>query len=420
MKKHFKNQIFPFVIALGFLLIIANGCTKTETKDPLDGQTIAFGSLLDLSVNNPEEGLTTKASIEIAMADLNDYATAAGRNVTFTCSFEDTHLDTTEAKNLVESMYEKGIRMFVGGPYSSSELKAIAPFVKQNPVVVVNSTSTAIGLNQAGSHIFRIVPNDGFHAKAIIRAALTDGIKAMIPVVRNDVWGNSQMEVFRSGFEQEGGVVYTGVIYDPSETSFADVATEIESQANEAIATYGASKVAVLALTYSEITNLFTAAGQHESLGSVKWYGCESNVQLEAITSDNTLASFAVETGFMAPIMGIGDAEFTPDFAQSLSAEIEQQTGLVPNAYALTAYDATFIAGLAYLEAGTTDISKITTLIPLVCDSYSKMGVERRLNENGDLAKSNYIFWKVLQSQNGYYWEKVATYYQDKDKFDYR
>ena len=420
MKKQIKNWIYPLIIAMGFVLILANSCKKSEDPLPSGGQTINFGALLDLTVNNPQNGLATKTAIQFALEDLNSYAALAGRNVTFTCSFADTKMDTTEAKSQMVKMYANGIKMFVGGPYSSTELKAVMPFVKQNQCALINTSSSAIGLNYAGSNVFRLCPDDINQGMALVSAAKTEGITAVIPIVRNDIWGNSLAEAFKTRFVEAGGFVYPGSIYSPSETSFADLAGTIQTQVNQAVAAYGAGKVAVLALTFNEIAGIFTAAIQYEVLGSVKWYGCDGNVCMDTLTSDITLAAFALKTEFLSPIMAIGNAWTTPDFTQQLSSKIALQTGVVPSVTALSAYDATFIMGLAVLQVGNTSMDKITAMIPQICDLYDKMGIERRLNANGDLEKADYVFWKVLHAENGYYWDKFATYWADEEQFEYR
>ena len=421
MKKQIINWTYTFILALGFVAILSYSCTKTETKDPLDGKAIEFGALLDLTVYNPENGLATKAALQFALEDLNNYAAIAGRNVTFTCSFADTKMDTTEAKTQMENMYNKGIRMFVGGPYSSTELKAVMPFVKQNQCALINSSSTAIGLNYAGSNVFRLCPDDNNQALALVSAAKTEGITAVIPIIRNDIWGTSLAEAFKTRFIEEGGFVYPGSIYSTSETSFASLAGTIRSQVNEAVATYGADNVAVLALTYSEIEGIFTAAIQYEDLGLVKWYGCDGNACLETLVSNSTLAAFAFKTGFMSSITSIGGAGQPRDFEKSLSEKIESQTGVIPGVFSLSAYDAAYIMGQSCLETGSTDMSKITTIIPMVCNKYDQMGIRRWLNTNGDMKSGNYIFWKVLQSTDGYYWEQFATFWAgDTGDFIYR
>ena len=146
----------------------------------------------------------------------------------------------------------------------------------------------------------------------------------------------------------------------------------VNLQVSQAIATYGTNNVAVLAMTYGEITGIMTAAIPFEPLGLVKWYGCDGNAQLKAVISDNTLAVFALKTRFIAPIMGLGDA--------------------------------TYIMGLAFLNVGSADMGRITEMIPLVCKSYAQMGISRKLNANNDLNEADYLFWKMLSCQNGYYW----------------
>jgi branched-chain amino acid transport system substrate-binding protein len=420
MKKKNRIQIYSLLVIMGFLLTLGNSCKKSDDPAPSGEQTVNFGALLDLTVYNPENGLATKAAIQFALEDLNRYAAAAGRDVTFTCTFADTKMDTTVAMNLLKNMYEQGTSMFVAGPSSSSELKALMPFVNQNPLVVINSSSTAVGINYAGSHIFRIIADDNFQARAMIKAAVTEGVKAIIPVMRNDIWGNSLLQGFTSGFLAESGFIYPGATYDPSETSFTSLANTINTQVTQAIATYGAENVAILALTYSEISAIMTAAMPFETLGLVKWYGCDGNAQLKSVISDNTIAAFAVKTGFMSPFIAIGSAWAAPDFAEQLSSKIVSTTGVVPGAFALSAYDATYIMGLAFLEVGSANMDRITEIIPLVCNSYAQMGISRKLNANNDLHEADYLFWKVFSGQDGYYWDKFATYMNVTDAFVYR
>lgn len=410
-----RVRFFSIIALTGFALTMLNSCNKDDESQT--GETVNFGALINLTVDNVNSGIASRAAIQFALDDLNTYAATAGRNVTFKCTYADTRMDTLEAKKQIKSMYEQGISMFVAGPSYSSELIAIAPYVKNNPIALINCNSTSIGLNHAGSHIYRIITEDNFQAKGLVRTAITQGVKAIIPIVRKDVWGSSLFNAFKTGFLAEGGFVYSGAIYNPSETSFTSIVNTLNSQVNEAIATYGASNVAVLALTFNEITGIITAASPKETLGSVQWFGCDANAQLEDMITDNTIAEFAIKTNFMSPIMGIGWTLYTPPFTELLSSKIESETGIIPDVYALSAYDATFIMGLTYLQVGKPDMEKINSMIPLVCSTYDKMGISRQLNANGDLLHANYIFWKVTHDSIAYRWSRFATYWFDIDVF---
>ncbi|MGE4434479.1 MAG: ABC transporter substrate-binding protein [Bacteroidales bacterium] len=418
MKNRKKRAWFYACIAL--LSIVLTGMYSCSNNDEptLTEETVHFGALLNLSYDITTSGITNKAAIDFALSDLNTYAATAGRKVTFKCLYADTRMDTLEAKTQMEDMYAQGVRMFVAGPNSSSELIAIAPFVEKHPIALINSNSTSIGLNHAGSHIYRIITDDRFQAKGLIRTAFTQGVRVIIPIVRNDVWGNSLLNAFKGGFVAEGGLVYPGVEYDPSATSFVSLAAAVNEQVGEAIATHGASNVAVLALTYNEITGIMTAASSTDDLGSVQWFGCDGNAQLEGLVTDNTVAEFAIQTDFLAPLMGIGWTLYTPPFTELLSSRIAEKTGIIPDVYALSAYDATFIMGLAYLQVGKADMDKINDMIPLVCSTYDRMGISRQLNANGDLLQANYIFWRVARENAGFRWSEFATYWYDIDVFE--
>ena len=410
-------RLFGFRIFTVFFLcltLLFSGCRGSDSSATADRATVNFGALLDLSAENV---LATKAAIELAIEDLRTYAATAGRDVSFAVSYADTRMEATEAQNQLEGMYAQGIRMFVGGPYSSDELQAIAPFVNQNPVALINSNSTAIGLNHAGSHIYRIITDDIFQAKALVRVATTQGVKAIIPIVRDDVWGNSLLQTFTSRFVSEGGIVYPGAMYVPSESSFTALVNNVNTQVEEAIAAYGGANVAVMALTFNEITGIMTEASTLETMGSVKWYGCDGNSQLKDMIADPIIAEFSIKIEFMAPMMAIGWALYVPPFTTQLASKIYEQTAIVPDIYALSAYDATFIMGLAYLQVGSADMDKINAMIPLICRTYDQMGIPRQLNENNDLLQANYVLWKIRQNEHGYYWEGYATYWYDLDVF---
>ncbi len=192
------------MMLIGFALMFITSCDDNSTNE--SAHIVNLGALLNLSAGNNVNALNSKVAIELAVKNLNIYAKTAGQDISFTCTFADTRMDTSEAKIQLNEMYKKGIKMFVGGPYSSSELQAIAPFVKQNSIALINSNSTAIGLNSAGSHIYRIITDDNFQAKALVRTIKTQDVKTVIPIVRNDI-GNSLFSETWGPF-----IIYQGVL----------------------------------------------------------------------------------------------------------------------------------------------------------------------------------------------------------------
>ena len=207
----------------------------------------------------------------------------------------------------------------------------------------------------------------------------------------------------------------TGISYQPDAVNFQEMVTQVSTQANAAIATYGASKVAVLLISYQEASEFLHSAAAENSLSLVKWYGCDANVQKASVTSDAVAAGFAVDVKFLAPIMGIGTAGKVPATAEALTRQILTNTGLQPDAYALTAYEAVQIYSLAYDLVQSYNAPLIKTILPGVCESYDYLGISRKLNAAGDLAAANYIFWTVTPISGGFGWESYATWMAEGD-----
>jgi len=103
-----------------------------------------------------------------------------------------------------------------------------------------------------------------------------------------------------------------------------------------------------------------------------------------------------------------------------LSGQILAKTGLTPDAYGLTAYDAVHIMGMAYDIVQAYDATKLKAVIPSVCESYNYLGISRKLNAAGDLETANYIFWTVIPQSGGYTWDSYATYMADGDYIQIR
>ena len=73
------------------------------------------------------------------------------------------------------------------------------------------------------------------------------------------------------------------------------------------------------------------------------------------MTGDSSAAGFAASVGYPNPIFGLPDA--LRNRWQPISDEIEARTGITPDAFALSAYDALFVVNLALQHAKPLKIS---------------------------------------------------------------
>lgn len=405
-------------ILLGFLLLPGFLFISCKKSDPLPvpvSNEVRLGAILDLTGLYSEEGLAGKAATEAAIADLNQRYQMAGSAVRFSVRYKDAAMDTAKALAAAREFYNEGIRLLVSGPSISSELKAIKPFLDANHMLALNCFSTTPVLAIPDDYIFRLITDDNVQGKATARMMFTDGIKAMVPVWCIDTYGNGLAQTVKEQFTAMGGTVYSGVSYATGSVNYTAVIQSAAQQVTQAIATYGASGVAVLLISFQDAADFFKAAASVGEMGQIKWYGCDANTKKVTVTDDPEAATFAVKVRFAAPIMAIGTASSVPQAAVSLAARVKAVTGSDPDDMALTAYDAVIIYSQCYNLIQKYDATLIKTLLPSVCASYNYLGISRTLNAAGDLATANYIFWTVNPNQGGWAWESYCTWFADGD-----
>jgi branched-chain amino acid transport system substrate-binding protein len=81
------------------------------------------------------------------------------------------------------------------GPATSAAVKAVKDFADENDVLLISHSSTAPSLAIAGDNLFRFVPEDRQQGEAIAKKMWNDGIPIVVPMWRNDIYGN---ELYKS------------------------------------------------------------------------------------------------------------------------------------------------------------------------------------------------------------------------------
>jgi len=406
-----KLVILFLALCCGFV-----SCRKGDPDpEPLQPGVFQLGAILDLSGDYSEAGRTGKAAIELAINGLNERYQSINSNVRFACTFIDTHLDTVLTKEAARDLYDQGVRVLVAGPNNSAGLKVISSFINNNHMLAVTCFSSSPSLAVADDYIYRLITDDNAQTNALVSMMRFDTVKAAVVIWRDDTYGSGLQQAVVHKLEMEGCHVFPGIAYAPDAPDYEAVVAQVAAHATEAIAQYGASHVSVLLISYQEATGFLRAAAAFNQLSLVRWYGCDANAQRVSVSEDPVAGSFAASVRFLAPIMGIGTAGNLPPTAQELSYQIFSLTGLNPDAYALSAYDAVQVVAQAYDIVQNHDATKLKMVIPSVCESYDYLGISRKLNVAGDLASANYIFWTVVPQSGTFIWDSYATYIADGD-----
>ena len=363
---------------------------------------VSIGILTPLTGDLSSFGIQLNYAAELAVADFNEYLAENGVAWRLVATNEDTETNPVRALEKVQALHSKGVDIIVG-PAGSAQLSSILAYMNDNNMVAISPSSTAPALAIPDDAAFRTVPNDLNQGKAL--AALFDysGMEAVIPILRNDVYGIGLVDAAAENFEARGGVMYEGVRYNPESSDYSVGVAELADAVSDAVETHGADKTAVLAISFDEVVPIFQAAASYDVLNDVRWFGGEAVAQSTEISADPIASEFAMDTDLVTVQLLLAPG----DRADSVSERVQEWLGEEPTAFVYTTYDAVWLAGLSVLETGSTDASDIRAALPGVAESYSGGALSStELNEAGDLTLGNYEMWAIMQGE----WVRGVTY----------
>jgi len=397
-----------FVLLLLSAAIFAGGCTGPETPSvvPDDGQNILIGALLPLSGEYAGGGEASRVAIEVAAGDINDYFASAGSDRRVGILVEDTRADPAVALECLRALEGQGVRIVIG-PGTSAELEAIREYADEHGILVVSTMSTAPSLAIAGDTIYRLVPPDIYQADVMAYYLQKQGVTAIVPVWRGDVWGDELERLTAAAFVRGGGKVLDGVRYTPDQKDYSAVTADLDARVARAVAANGEKKVAVYLVSLDEVEQVMEAAMVRESLSKVRWYGCDGNVLLDRLVTGKS-ALFAEQTKFTCPALWKQESVAANT---ATIQEMRERLGRHPDGYGLAAYDALWIAAMAGMDAGSGDIVTLKAAFEKTAgESGGPLFGPVRLNSAGDLSSAHYTFWTVSADGGAYRWVPVVQY----------
>jgi len=377
--------------------------------------TITIGDLVPLTGDLSAYGQRSKVAVDMAISDINTWLATTGSSVTFAVHHEDTATDPATCLQKLQSMAADGIQVYVG-PMTSAEVRNILPYADTNNLVLISQSSTAESLaNRTNSYLFRLVPTDDAQSKAVARVVISSGFPYVIVVARHDTWGDGLSASFEARYQQIGGTIIDTVSYTPVTTGTYDFSaqlTQIQSDYTTAVAKYGASKVAIVAVSFDELSVLYQQATSYKSILSATWFGTDGTAQSSTVASSS--GSIAAEvhsfSTIYAPTRGDKYATFTAAFVN--------KTGGQPDAYSYSAYDATWIAALSILAVGKNSGAAVQAVFINVANNYYGVSGWPDLNGNGDRTISDYDVWSVVpnpSTSGTYQWALAGTWTASSD-----
>ena len=374
-----------------------NSATAGSTLEGI----IEIGALLPVTGDASAHGDDIRITVALAEEDFNKYLEENGIDWRLKVVAEDTASNPVIALDKIAVLHARDISA-IAGTYSSSELRNIKGYAENNNMLLISYGSTAPSLALAGDNVYRFVPDETIQAPAIAKYFESVGITNLVPIWRNDAWGNGLIDAIRSEFTALGGVMDEGVTYNPEAIEFATEVSLLDDMVEKHISEVGADKVAVVIVTFSEITPIAQSASQYDSLSQVLWFSTDTVVNDAELTNDPIAQRFFNETGLVITAYALS----SNPVSDSINERALAINGKLPNTYALSAYDVVWGFGLAILETGETDADSIKSALPTVLENYSGAVGSIVLNEAGDMAEASYNIYDVKERV----WTLIGSY----------
>jgi branched-chain amino acid transport system substrate-binding protein len=403
-----KNRSLYLVVCT--LLLAASSPLRSEQPPLHSHREFKIGVLASLTGGSGNSlGQDTVAALQIAADQLDAEAKANQGGYRFHLFVRDTQQDPVKALAAIKDLDKRGVQIIVG-PQTSSEVAMIKPFADAHNILVISQGSTASSLAVAGDNIFRFCPNDKREADAIVALMQRDSIHAIVPLWRNDAGNNGLHDSVKAAFENVGGTVTSGFQYQTTTTDFPAATASVASQI-QSLVTAGAdpNSVAIYSAAFDEIVDVFHSAAANATLSSTRWYGSDGVALSAALTGDASAAAFAASAYYPNPTFGLDDA--LQNLWQPVANAIEARTGITPDAFALSAYDALFVVERALRVTGNLkDFASFKSAFVDAANSYSGITGSTALDAAGDRLSADFDFWAVRQVSGTFSWVRIGTY----------
>jgi len=334
--------------------VVSTVAVPPSTAAPDDG-VLRIGVLAPLTGDGATLGLSLQATVELAVAQINETGGVNGRPVQLQVA--DEGADIATATSGVDELARADVDAIIG-PTSSTVTLSLLDTIRRDHILSCSPTATAMSLDDFPDDglFFRTAPSDSLQAEAIARAIDQTGRSSVGLLYVDDAYGRPFADRVRQALANRSITVTANVPFLATDSS-------VDTQAKVANV-LGAPVIAVI--------------GAADSGSRVVAAILEATPELDTpiIVNDAMRGRPAADTFAQFPdaalerITGIAPRALTDneDFLSALATVDPDASGL----FAVNAFDCVNLIALAADAAESTDAQQIASRIPNVATSGTR------------------------------------------------
>jgi ABC-type branched-subunit amino acid transport system substrate-binding protein len=345
--------------------------TKTVYQNPLQGKKIVLGSTCGTAALE----WYVPYQKQIVLKDINDYLKTLGYDLSIDMKIDEAP-NTAINLEKVQAFHSQGIDLMTGYA-GSSYVQAVLPYINQNGILLVTPGATS-PLLSAKDNFFRLTPNDFITAPAIAEMISSWGIKACLFIELGDSFGDGIWNIFQNEFPKRGGVIIERIRYATGTSEFSSYLETANRLITDAVAKYGAEKVAIEIVAGDEVVTLITQASSYPALMNVYWFSSDTTIRNQRLLDDAPKQTGQVK--FFGPFPAPGYSEKY----NSLAKRYYDLVKLQYNFNCANQFDIDWIITNSVLYSGSTATKDVIPQILHTADQTFGASGWCTLDENGD------------------------------------
>jgi branched-chain amino acid transport system substrate-binding protein len=224
-----RKSLLPFLL-IGLAIATAIAIVLLQ---PRTVSVIQYGAILPLSGDGASYGKSTQRGIDLFLESQKFKDLKLNTKVVY----EDSQLSAKNAVSAWNKLVTTDKVSAVLGPFTSSEMLALAPLAEKQKVPLISHTATSPEITKAGDYSFRIIPSDIFDGRAVahmIKKSLGNGgtnspIPVSIVYINND-YGKGVKDVFEKEAPTVGLKVTQSQAFAAGTNDFRSILTELQNQ----------------------------------------------------------------------------------------------------------------------------------------------------------------------------------------------